>query len=724
MTTWNDLILTRRGRVTPLLKIETGTGTFNYAAFAVSEDDTFWEPRLLSLSGGRRAIHPLGDGFSLAEMNISLNNNTASGGGEGHFEALNRSHFFKNATVTVYHGITHDDELYKQQIFTGVLHKPSFTAQRFSFQVVPRFRQNFGLLQRPVSTDSFSNAPDDAIGAYLNIILGFVSGNRGAIKCNMVDNTTNAEVFAFAMGENASVDAVIRKRNNAWSQLTLTTDYTVTLADTDGQGNTFTSITLQSGVYSDGDEIYARGSGLVDASSSLITNPAEALKRAILLFSGLDSADLDDDLWDDAEDECDTRGYPGDYPATYPLLGCLVPKTPGALEGEETSQFDLITRLAAGFNHTPIITREGKLGLVSIDMSQSAGATPVHFSQATATRPGAGDFSGPLTIDDEPLPIVNKVTCFYSPHHQAERLFCRTMEATNSESEDSFGLRESTWENRIFNKNCPTYGTGVDDVLDRRLKAQSGGAQKVSFTVNGWHGLQTGADVGDVVLVSSQRAAGQWTEQAVIITAATPNFSSNTVDLEGYVLGANYWLGSPNFGNLEATFLPTADQWFDEANPGTSQSAGALYHGLFSGNRRRLAIKYDLSSLSGRTIKSAYWRFYLTLDWGAAEAKLCQLSATGFIEAGNWNNIDGSSTTWNDATHIGSQLGDTITLNGASGDFYQINFNSTGISALQSAAGGNVALTFSVDMDDDGGIQIADRSYSPAYQPKLVIIYE
>lgn len=145
------------------------------------------------------------------------------------------------------------------------------------------------------------------------------------------------------------------------------------------------------------------------------------------------------------------------------------------------------------------------------------------------------------------------------------------------------------------------------------------------------------------------------------------------------------------------TLTPDADAYIYELNPNTNYgSAGNLYVREHTNpNDARILLSFDLSSLAGKTVKSARLRLHLA-NWSGSGATLtARRLLVDWIEGqATWNNRQ-TGVAWNTAGCNGAgtdynadSLG-TVTP-GATGAYCEIELNAAGIAVLQGWIDGNI----------------------------------
>jgi hypothetical protein len=733
LVSFNTELLRRISKPVVCVEIQLDTGSLYFADRDFREADTFWDGRIISTNQIARGVGlDKSQGLIIGDFSVTLwNNDPDNATGSGYFgEILPKVNTWLGTKCIVYLKFIDDDNVvWSDQIFEGTCVPQMLDAETLSLDIRPAIRERLSLLQRSIQGYEFSDAlgaysaPDETIGTALNIILGTVSANNGAVFCPMIDDTTNSEKFCVAQHAVKSVDAVYRKRADAFALLTLTTHYTVTKTALDNDGNRFSYITIASGIFAEGDEYYINAKGLEDngdGTGTLYEKPAEALEQLFLQFSQITSSDIDSTSFSAATATCTARNYDDTG-----YFGTCIPfdDSGNRLEGGD-SPWGVVQEIAEGFHHKLYLTRDGKLGLTSIDITAS-GSPSVYY------RERSGDFEDDIEVQFYPLKAVNLRHELWQVAHSSEAgSQGHTLGSNASSQASALGLVEIENINRTAQND-----EVLQDILGREMLLTSGNAIEITWTVPGLWGLQDNSDIGDLVALTHARAFGGWTDQHVQITAIAVDPLNGKVKLTGLPLGSSFYQGvvlikSIAIQQIETTLYPL-DTYVDYSFATTSYGSttpircgGDDTSGwLISGNLSRTGYRFDLSSIpAGSTILSVSMEIYVEAQYYPSQLRIHRLNETTWGANSTWNSFtnNGAGSAWTDS-YISTQLCDDVSA--GIGKKTKI-FNSSGITYVQNALDGDgyVQTTHNA-MNRYEGYLITSAEGTSSNRPKLIILY-
>lgn len=271
--TW-DTQITRSGvRKAACLELVLDGGTYYFADTDLREPDKFWVGRIKSMSNITRTLDPTNRGMNIADVTVTLINHDDDSTDIGYFESLMQSETLDNREANVYLKFVEDDgTVVSEKIFSGIAIPGSLSGDGLTFTLTIRnaLKAKLGILQRTINDIAHTSAPDGSAAGYpestlgwgQNVVAGKVASNRGAVRCVMIDDTADSEQFLVTQGGCYDITDVYRKRSDAFTKLTLTTHYTVTLYAKDAEGNAYSYIELTAGQWQEGDELYANVEGI------------------------------------------------------------------------------------------------------------------------------------------------------------------------------------------------------------------------------------------------------------------------------------------------------------------------------------------------------------------------------------------------------------------------------------------------------------------------------
>jgi hypothetical protein len=448
-------------------------------------------------------------------------------------------------------------------------------------------------------------------------------------------------------------------------------------------------------------------------------NPAHSLRSVLLQFSELQSCDMSEETFIAAASLSHDRGY--DATASF---GAAIPDRQFQIESS-TDQWSLLQSICAGFNHALVISRSGKIGLRSLDVSTTGEADLVTY------REKDGDFTPEgLRVNLKPVELSNEVRAQFRQVHAVESGFEKYLKGYNQVSKETFGVREEIRTNRIGQASVL-----VKDVLGREMQLQSGRMRSVRWEVPGLYGLQAGSDIGDRVKLTHRTGPGNWQNQQVLLSGVEVDLFEGVVSLEGLCIGDGFSVGSIAFSEeISETITADLDTYVSSGNP--YQCFGNLdhyFHGEYgptSHIKYRCALRFDLSSVhaAGGTIRSASLQLVVELSHDAKSINIRELKETTWGESSFWNAFAGNGTgsAWSESNIGTTNLTDTV---GGGNGFKTFVFNDDGIAYLNSILGnGNKAhlthqpMTWMFEIAEEY-YRFASRSGDMSKRPKLTVVF-
>lgn len=730
---WEDEIKRRDAKPVVCVEIALDSGVLFYADRDFREGTTFWEGRVLDVSPINRGVDLNGNSLLIDDVTITLNNNDPnSATGSGHFATIAPPYeSWEGKDVFIYlKFIATDGTIYTKQVFAGLCIPKEFTPENITIEARPAIRESVNLLQRSIKGTEFSgySVPDESVGQALNIILGTVSSNKGAVFCPMIDDTDNNEKFCVAQHAVKSVDSVYRKRADVLTQLSLTTHYTVTKSATDIDSKKYSYIQLTSGTYSDGDEIYVNVKGLEgngNGTGVLYENPVSAFKQLLLQFTEeqLSSSDIDSTSFSAAETTCTSRTEiigTGGYAKSGYFGTCIPFENSGNRLETSDDPWGALQAIAKGFHHQVYITTEGKIGLTSIDITASE-VPSVYY------REKDGDFIENVLpkASYRPTKTVNERRSRWKVAQSVQNGTQGFTRGYNTTSQIGIGIREADTVNRTAQND-----EVLQDILQREMSLSAGNAVLIQWTVPGLWGLQADSDVGDYVGMTHKRVLQGLNEQPLQVTSVNADLMNGTTTLQALGVQDGFILGNvavESIATQQETFTITAsiDTYVDSGAQGTPHTSDTtLNHGsyiIIDTNEVepesliiRSAFRFATTSASG-TVLSATLRLYVTAVYsgggdlyyyyesggegpffshiypasGTPSLVIHRLNETTWNESDNYGNF--GATSWSDSLITTAYSNSQIVTTG----YMQFNLNSSAISYIQTqvTAGNPVELT-------------------------------
>ncbi len=448
----------------------------------------------------------------------------------------------------------------------------------------------------------------------------------------------------------------------------------------------------------------------------LLENPICALEGMFTNRSGwgLSFTELDSALWDAARDEALDRGYQVSGSFGGPI-GDRATELQGAANPWTFAQL-----VAANADFQLYTTLDGLIGIKTIDISTLSTA-----SDLVVYDQHKGDFTEDVNLvrNPDPWKKINSVRGILK-FGQSANQFESFLRATNQLSIDKIKLsKDSNWKYQFVRAKAM-----LKDVIARQLTLRSGKTEKVSWTVPGLWGLQSGSDIGDVVKLKTDGLHGSSYVQAkqVIVTSVSANYLARTVTLSGLTVGDT--VGTIAFDSQETDSVnPIIDTFVSEGDPTNSFGSNTtlLYGDDFSGipgTDNRIAMRFSLAQASGSTnIVSATLTVKSRSFTDPAQLVLRELNSTAWSGSSTWNNFDGSA--WSDALILSTDLSDTI-LPSFSLTERIFTFNASGLAFLTAAIGNDIQLTvleIIASAPFNWGINSMENSDTP---PLLTFVHE
>jgi len=264
------------------LELQLSGGTRYYANTALHEPATYWEPRLLQDEDVLRSTDPHEGYLAALGVTVRLDNT------DGAISDLLDSDTIDGATALIYR-----KEVSNAGAVTSTTTRLRGKCRYVGgdqlvarIEIMPPAITDLDYFQRKINATAFPNAPDGSVagkpstlGLGMTAPFGYCTNSKGKCELIMVDDTANAERLGGIMGGVFDITAVYRERADALTLLTITTHYTVTKYDIDGEGNPHAYITLTNGTWAEGDRYFADIKGLVRYGYATLDGTVDHCKR-------------------------------------------------------------------------------------------------------------------------------------------------------------------------------------------------------------------------------------------------------------------------------------------------------------------------------------------------------------------------------------------------------------------------------------------------------------
>ena len=702
-----------------IVKLELDSADTYYALPAHHGASANYSGRLMAADGLSRRVDIIGGDVLTEEAKIILQDND-----ETVSELLsNEAIVGKVGTVQI--GFKDSaGTMYTDDIFSGTLERRESSTTEVQIAIIPKIREDMGIIQRSITESSFPNAPGSTLGQGLNIVLGDVDSDtrgNGAVYCPIVD-TTNHYV-AVAGHACKLADNFIKVKGDT---ITNITPSAISYTATDGDSNTYTRATIAGGDWDADALYYCDCQGLEtngDGTGSVIYNPSTLIQAVIEDFSNLSSADIDAASFTAWATTMTARGYD-----TAGEWGGVIPWNAGEVIEDPIS---ILSQLAFNCGGVIYITGSGTVGIIDADIStteSSTGSLTVIDEKDLTSRNA--------NISRAPFTILNKTRGGYRWAHRIQSGE-KYIIAEDQGSVANYGETKEDETLLYYVRGTDT----VEDLLERYLLKRGGNPQFIEMPICGLH--KHGVEVGDTVLFTHDHIGAGLSNKQVKITGVdiyVPRMSGSASvyghefeTFTGVTRGDVF--GPVSFSGQEATaFTATLDTRVDYSSAGTSYgSETTVRHGgeneaewEISGNLVRAAYRFDISSIGGAsTIVSASLKVYVTQSFSTSQFHLRQLGETTWGESSTWNNFtsNGAGTAWTDTYIGGTSLSDDTAA--VTSGYKTWVLNSSGISYLQGLLAGTGLAQFThQQMNRNERYDIASSEHATAaFRPTLTVTY-
>ena len=680
------------------------SGTVIYSVEGHSASAAYWDDLILDIEPIVRAIDIERYDIITNETKVTLNNadNSVSTLYDDLTEGI-------SGTIKL-HALDTDGSILTETEFVGNSRISTCDNDQLNISMDQVMIDDMGILQRSIDLIAFPHAPDAYVGQGQNIIVGSAAASdsdNGAVWLPIVHATNRKLGVAQHVCKTGTIANVIKVKGDAITALATPANYSITLVDTDGANNEYTSITVDAGSWDVDATYYCDASGLENVGNgtgTLYENPAEIIEQVILLFSQLSAANINAASFAAYAVICTARGYD-----TAGEFGGVV--TSGQNGQITTDTLTLLKELAMSCDACLYIDKDGKIAITGADVSEFDTGSLTDITQEDMLRDNEIVYTRSSTAINSARIRYNRASRIqdYESYLQAE-------------DEGSQAALGHVYEWEIFLK----YVRGTDtakDIASRLLLRRGGKTDKCEFSVTGFQHIAE--DVGDNITITHPHMLDGLNKKQFMITGKETNLMNCTEKIICYSRG-DVWGPIMFSGEETTTYTASVDTWINVNLPNTAYGSTTTL--LHTGNSinligfSRACLRFDMTTIAAGTVTGATLKVYANEYSNSSSFRLFQLNSTTWSAASTWNTFDGGGG-WSEAYILSATLM-APALGGGNG-YKSFVFNADGIAYLNSVLGGTNLVEFTFgSMNNTEYITLASAEDSDTNRrPQLIVTY-